>query len=452
MGGIRIPLATVTRVKEAVRSPQLLSWTKILTRFLSLEALVQGLTFACGILIVRALPKADYALFTLANTMQATMNLMADNGIGSGITAIGGRVWQDRFRFGQLITTAMRLRRAFAIISVTLVTPLLFWMLLRNGGSVSYSALITAAVLLGFYFQLTLGVLMPVPRLHLEVNRIQNLNVWSTALRLILLVIAYGLFLKTSNSIFLNTAIVMLAAAVSLGFQEIILRRWVPAMADPQAPPNENDRREILNIVRAQAPNSIYYCVQSQLTVWLISVFGSVTGVAEVGALGRIAVIFAMLASVMGNVIYPRFARVQETRLLWRRYWQILGGHAALALMVLAFTVAWPEALLWVLGPKYAHLQRELFLMMLSAVMFSILGCMWQLNVARGWIVSPWLMIPTGVAAQVILILLLDVSKVRGVLLLNIYSMVPGFFLNLLRTRQGIREFASSYAHQRSNV
>jgi hypothetical protein len=120
--------------------------------------------------------------------------------------------------------------------------------------------------------------------------------------------------------------------------------------------------------------------------------------------------------------------------------------------MVLAFTVAWPEALLWVLGPKYAHLQRELFLMMLSAVMFSILGCMWQLNVARGWIVSPWLMIPTGVAAQVILILLLDVSKVRGVLLLNIYSMVPGFFLNLLRTRQGIREFASSYAHQRSNV
>src|SRR5882672_10293856 len=172
MGGLRIPLATIGRVRDAVRSPQLLNWTKLLTRFLSLEALVQGLTFACGILIVRALPKADYALFTVANTLLATMNLMADNGIGSGITAIGGRVWQDRFRFGQLIATAMRLRRLFAIISITLVTPILFWLLLHNGASVNYTAVIAAAVLLGFYFQLALGVLMPVPRLHLEVNRI----------------------------------------------------------------------------------------------------------------------------------------------------------------------------------------------------------------------------------------------------------------------------------------
>jgi O-antigen/teichoic acid export membrane protein len=433
MGGTRIPIATVARVRDVVRSPQVVSWTKILTRFLSLEALVQGLTFACGILIVRALPKPDYALFTVANTMLATMNLMADNGIGSGITAIGGRVWQDRFRFGQLITTAMQLRRMFAIASVTLVTPILAWMLLRNGAAPSYAALITATVLFGFYFQLTVGVLMPVPRLHLEVNRIQNLNVWYSALRLALLIVAY--------EILLNTAVAMLAAALSLALQEIVLRRWVPTMADPKAPVHEGDRREILSIVRSQAPNSIYYCIHSQLNVWLISVFGSATGVAEVGALGRLAVIFAMLASVMGNVIYPRFARVQEAGLLWRRYWQILGGHAVLALALLGVAAIFPDAFLWVLGPKYANLKHELLLMILSAVLFSILACMWQLNVARGWIVSPWLLVPVGVATQIVLIVLLDVSTVRGVLLMNAYATIPGFFLNLLRTRQGIRDF-----------
>lgn len=441
MEGIRIPLTTMTRVKDFARSPQLLSWTKILTRFLSLEALVQGLTFACGILIVRALPKADYALFTVANTMQATMNLMADVGIGSGIIAIGGRVWQDRFRFGQLISTAMQLRRIFAVVSLTLVTPLLFWMLLRNGASWSYTAMISAFVLLGFYFQLTVGMLIPVPRLHLEVNRIQNLNVWSTALRLVLLAFAYGTFL--------NTAVALLAAAVSLALQEIVLRRWVPQMADLRAPPNKQDRHEILQIVRAQAPNSIYYCVQSQLTVWLISVFGNATGVAEIGALGRIAVIFSVLATVMGNVIYPRFARIQDSRHLWRRYWQVLGAHAAVALALLGFTALAPQALLWVLGPKYAHLEKELFLMMLSAVMFSTLACMWQLNVSRGWIVSAWLMIPVGVLAEIICIILLDISQVRGVLLLNIYSTIPGFFLNLLRTRRGIREFTRAQANVR---
>jgi O-antigen/teichoic acid export membrane protein len=439
MGELRMPVASIARVKDVVRSPKLLSWTKLLTRFISLEVLVQGLTFACGILLVRALPKAEYALFTVANTMLATMNLMADNGIGSGITAIGGRVWQDKFRFGQLIVTAMRLRRIFAIFSVTLITPLLFWMLSRNGASMSYSALITAFVLLGFYFQLTVGVLIPVPRLHLEVNRIQNLNVWYSALRLVLLLIAYGTFL--------NTGVALLAAAISIGLQEVILRRWVPEMADMTAPPHEGDRQEILAIVRAQAPNSIFYCVQSQLIVWLISVFGSAQGVAEVGALGRLAVIFAVLSSVMGNVIYPRFARVQQPELLWKRYWQILGGHAALAFCLLALAWLFPDALLWVLGPKYTHLDRELFLMVLSAVLFSVLACMWQLNVARGWIVSPWLMIPIGVVVQVILIFIFDVSTVRGVLMMNIYSMIPGFFLNLLRTRQGINLFKKGAAN-----
>jgi len=207
MGGTRSSFITIARVREAVGSPTFLNWTKTLTRFLSLEAVVQALTFACGILIVRALPKADYALFTVANTMQATMNLMADNGIGTGLIAIGGRVWQDRYRFGQLVATAMQLRRWFAVISVTLVTPLLFWMLMKNGASISYSGLITAFVLLGFYFTLTVGVLIPVPRLHLEVNRIQSLNILSSALRLTLLVIAYGYFL--------NTAVAMLAAALA---------------------------------------------------------------------------------------------------------------------------------------------------------------------------------------------------------------------------------------------
>lgn len=433
MGGTRISFINVARVKKAVGSPAFLNWTKTLTRFLSLEALVQCFTFACGILIVRALPKPDYALFTVANTMQATMNLMADNGIGTGLIAIGGRVWQDRHRFGQLITTAMQLRRWFALISLTLVTPLLFWMLMKNGASVSYSGIITAFVLLGFYFQLTVGVLIPVPRLHLEVNRIQNLNIVSSALRLVLLVIAYGYFL--------NTAVAMLAAAVSLGLQEVVLRRWTPSFAAPDAPPCEDDRREILRIVREQAPNSIYYCVQSQLTVWLIGVFGNTTGVAEVGALGRLAVIFAVLASVMGNVFYPRFARVQETGMLWRRYWQILGFHAAVALGLLVLTALFPQALLWVLGPKYSHLEKELFLMILSGVLFSILACMWQLNIARGWIVSAWLMIPIGMAVQIALIITLDVSQVRGVLLMNIFATIPGFFLNFLRTQRGIREF-----------
>lgn len=432
MEEVRVQLGAPPREREVVCFSKLLSWTKLLTRFLSMEVLVQGIGFASGLFLVRVLPKAEYGLFTIANTMQQTMNLLADNGISSGLTAIGGRVWHDRFRFGQLLHTAMRLRRVLALITVVVVTPILMWMLISNGATFSYAGAISAVALLGLYFQLTVGVLIVAPRLHLDVNRIQLMGVWSAALRFALIATAY--------TALLNTAVALLAGTISFAFQEILLRRWVPKHADMRAPANADDRAEILKIVRTQAPNSIYYCVQSQLTIWLISIFGSTTAVADVGALGRLSMLFLMIGSVMGNVVFPRFARVNDPRMLWIRYWQILGGFCAIASLMLVFTALFPQVLLWVLGPKYAHLHQELFLMILSAVLLSVMGTMWQLNVTRGWIVSPLALIPIGIVTQVILIAVLDLSRIRDVLLLNIFATIPAFFLNFWRTRRGIRE------------
>ncbi|HMJ88630.1 MAG TPA: hypothetical protein VK530_02380 [Candidatus Acidoferrum sp.] len=408
------------------------NWAGLLTRFLSFELLIQGLGFASSVLLVRALPKADYAYFTIANTMQQTMNVLADNGISSGLTAIGGRVWDDRSRFGQLLNTAMRLRRVFALVTVVVVTPILAWMLVGAGATPAYSAWLCAAVLLALYSQLTIGVLIVAPQLHLAIERVQVLNLCFSVLRLVVIAGAYLLFL--------NAVVAIMAAAVSFVFQECLLRRWLPRYADASAPVNANDRREILTIVKNQAPNAIYYCVQSQLAVWLISIFGNTEGIADIGALGRLGMIFIVAGSVMMNVVLPRFARVQEPRLVWRRYWQIVGVFCSVNALLVLSAAVFPEALLWILGPKYAHLEAELFLMVLNAVLGSVLGTTYQLNVTRGWIVSPWVLIPTGASTEIFLIIILDMSQVRGVLLMGILSTIPGFFLNFWRTRRGIRD------------
>jgi hypothetical protein len=70
--------------------------------------------FASGILLIRGLEQTEYAYFTIANTMQGTINVLADMGVSIGLMSIGGRVWQDRHRFGQLScgsTTPERARR-----------------------------------------------------------------------------------------------------------------------------------------------------------------------------------------------------------------------------------------------------------------------------------------------------------------------------------------------------
>jgi hypothetical protein len=76
---------------------------RVLGSFAFVQAAVQVIGFMAGILLVRSLSHQEYAYFTIANTMQGTINLLADIGISVGLASIGGRVWQDRHRFGELI-------------------------------------------------------------------------------------------------------------------------------------------------------------------------------------------------------------------------------------------------------------------------------------------------------------------------------------------------------------
>src|SRR4029077_308607 len=108
---------------------------------------VQFLGFASGILLVRWLPQREYAYFRIAKVMQATLNILADIGITVGLISIGGRVWQNRHRFGELINTGLAVRRKLAAGSIIIVAPILYAMLARNGASLSYALLLIGVVL-----------------------------------------------------------------------------------------------------------------------------------------------------------------------------------------------------------------------------------------------------------------------------------------------------------------
>ena len=152
------------------------------------QAVVQVIAFSSGILLVRWLPQREYAFFTIANAMQATLMLLADIGISTGLISIGGRVWQDRHRFGELINTGLAVRKKLAWISIIIVAPILYAMLARNGASTIYTLLLIAFVLAGFSIQLSIDVFSVVPRLHSDIARIQKIDLTCAIVRLVLIV------------------------------------------------------------------------------------------------------------------------------------------------------------------------------------------------------------------------------------------------------------------------
>jgi O-antigen/teichoic acid export membrane protein len=410
---------------------------RIVGNFALVQALVQIIGFLSGILLIRSLSQREYAYFTIANTMQGTINLLADIGISVGLISIGGRVWQDRHRFGQLINTALRVRKKLGTLAIIVVTPIMYWMLMKNGSGVSYSFVLIVIVLAGLLIQLSLGVLSVVPRLRSDIGRIQLIDLTGAVVRFLLLAALLFVFLDAGMATLVATAVLLL--------QYFMLRTYAVGVVDLDAPENAGDRREIIRLTKHLAPNAVFYCLQGQITIFLISFFGHrASAVAEVGALGRLAMIFTVLSNLLTNVFVPAFARCQDGRKLWWLFAAIVGGVTLISALIMLAAEIFPQQFLFVLGSKYSHLDRELLLMVGGAVLSAVAGTLWALNASKAWVAGSWLYIPLTLGTQVALVPFTDFSSVLGVLTFNFFSVIPSLLLNVALSCRGFRTFRAA--------
>src|SRR5438067_4802190 len=412
---------------------------RIVGNFAFVQAAVQVIGFLSGIVIVRHLDQREYAYFTIANTMQGTINVLADIGISIGLISIGGRIWQDGHRFGQLVNTALSLRRKLGAVALAVVIPILYFMLVRNGASLSYTTALIVIVVIGILIQLSLGVLSVVPRLRSDIGRIQTIDLTGAVARFVALCALMYFFL--------NGAVALALGGATLLLQYWMLRKYVAGVIDLKAPENAEDREAMRRFIRSLAANAIFFCLQGQVTVFLIGFFGHrVSSVAEVGALSRLAMIFAVLSNLLANVFAPAFARCQNPRRLRWQYAAIVGGVVCFSLVVLGAAALFPREFLFVLGSKYSHLEKELLFMVGGAVLTALAGTLWSLNAAKAWIAGSWLYIPLTLATQIALIPSTDFSSVSGVLIFSLVSAVPSLLLNLFLSYRGFRSVRNATA------
>jgi O-antigen/teichoic acid export membrane protein len=409
---------------------------RIVGNFAIIQAVVQAVGFLSGILLVRTLEQREYAYFTIANTMQGTINLLADIGISVGLVSIGGRVWQDRRRFGELINTALNFRKQLGAFVIIAVTPVMYFMLVKNGAPVPYTLVVIVIVLIGLLFQLSIGVLGVIPRLRTDVGRIQIIDFTGAIVRLIIL---GGLIF-----VFLNAAVAVAVASAVSFLQYLMLHRYATGAVDLNASENSEDRHEIVRLTKRLAANSVFYCFQGQVTIFLISFFAHRTAsIAEVGALGRLAMIFSVLTNLLTNIFVPAFARCQSKGKLRLLYAAIVGTVAAFSLTIVLGAWLFPDQFLFVLGNKYTHLHRELLLMVGGAVLGALTGTFWSLNASKAWVAGAWLYIPLTLATQASLIPYTDFASVTGVLIFNLLSAIPNLLLNFVMSWRGFRSLQS---------
>ena len=389
-------------------------WAPVLAKFVLVQLAVQAFGMLAGIVIVRTLAKQDYALYTIANTILPALYALANSGVTFAASAIGGRVWQDDRRLGQVLVTAFEASRALAAFAILPVLLVLVFLLHRNGASPPIIAIIAGLVLATALLQLRTAILVVVPRLKGDVRFLQRTDLAAAMLRAALI--------GSAALVWLDTAVALLMTTFANLFQYLATRGRVRGSIDLAVAADPAMAGEMRRVAGRQWLNEIHYLLQGQISVFLLGVFGSTASVADFGALGRIGLLFAAVGASMQSVVLPRFARCQEPRRLRQLYIQILAANVVLAAVPVIVALAVPRPFLWLLGPRYMGLPGELVLVALNAATAAVCGISGFLNAVRAWIIPGWIAVLLSITVELILMLTVGVSTLRQVLWISILS------------------------------
>ena len=409
---------TKSRVHQILSNPKharIFHWGKLITITGAAQAFVQGLGIVSGILVIWLLPTNEYAWYTLANTMLGTMTILADSGISIGVMSEGAKVWEDKNKLGAVLATGLHLRKKFAIGSLLVSLPILFFLLFRHNAGWITVLLISASLIPVFYASLSDSLLEIIPKLHQDIPSLQKNQVSVSIGRLII----SGLTLF----IFPFAYIAVLANGIPRMFGNIRMYQIAHRFADKNQKPDVKIKNKILKVVRRSMPENIYYCLSGQMTIWLISIFGNTTSVAELGALGRLSLVMNIFPIVLSTVIIPRYAKLASNKIiLIKRQLQIFVCMIMVCISIIIVTWLLPHQILAILGHNYKNLDTHLlFLAIYGSCMNLLVSCIYLMYTSRGWIVNPVLSISISIVSTIIAFFLFDISSIEGVLLLNIF-------------------------------
>jgi O-antigen/teichoic acid export membrane protein len=400
-------------------------WTKLVAVTMSAQSLIQLLGLLSGILIIRLLTTTEYAFYTLANTMLGTMTVLADSGISTGVMSQGAKVWRDRQKLGMVLNTGLELRRKFAIFSLIISLPILFYLLRHHGAGLLFTVLIMLSIIPAFYAALSDNLLEIPSKLQQDIARLQKNQIAA----------GIGRFFMITLSLFVFpwTFIAILGNGIPRIWANIRLRKISVEYADPLQKPDIVVKKEMLSIVKRTLPGAIYFCVSGQITIWLISIFGSTESIAHIGALGRLTTLLTVFTTLFTTLVVPRFARFPENKkLLINRFLLIQLCLFTISGILIGLVFLFPTQLLWILGNGYKGLTKEIFLITISSCLAMVSGVTYAVLVARGWVIKSAIYVPINLTFQLILILTMNLSKTRNVLLFSIADFSMGFFILII--------------------
>lgn len=371
-----------------------------------------------GLVLVRLLAVEAYAQFSLALGFQTTLGALMDLGYAGTIVPLVGENFADPKVVGAYVAAAKHHRdRIFFFLS-----PLSVVCFLLLGGKHHWSWLVQflllVSVLIQLYFSGRTSYYSAPLMLRRDLPKLYRPQAFSALLKCLLPLPMRAIGVLNGWSAALINALTQVYNSIQLQRASLPYSRE-PERSDPAV------NREMLRYVIPAMPAVIFWAFQSQISLYLVTLFGKTSNMAQVAALGRIGQLFLILHAFNMVLIEPYFARLSRGELP-RKYVQVvsLAGLFCGAIILLSFR--FPHPLLWLLGPQYRDLASEIGWMITASAIFYLAGVIWIINRSRRWLFWSGTAMEIGVTivAEVVFASTRGVSTTHDAILVSVVAAI----------------------------
>jgi O-antigen/teichoic acid export membrane protein len=392
---------------------RILRLSKLAAKFATGQAALQIFQAANGLVFVWLLSVQDFAVYAVFTGAMGFASQLAGFGISPTIISLVGMGMADPQKVGRYIAAGLRLRWMLLIWILPIGTVLL-WITSEKAG-ISSGLFFASAVCLAACGYLTAQAdLFGLPLKMLDrLGTLYRISIQSELLRLALVAIAWSIG-------WLDALSAIVISMLGLLYNFVALKRASARHICLPDQPAHGEARELFKIFLPKLPNAIFGAFQSQITIVLSAIFGGVSQIASIGALGRLSRLLGFLTAANPMLVGPAISRMNE-RAFWRRIPWMLGLGAAIGGAIACTGFLRPEWLLFVLGANYAGLGPLVWIVTITAGLSFFVHLVYTVVSYKRW-VAWWASFGTigmVVLFQIIVVWNFDVTTLTGVLLLG---------------------------------
>ncbi len=400
------------------------------------QILFQAMGFGISLISVRALTKAEYAIYTILAAVQGMLTNTSNSGIMTGFKKIGSENWENLGNLAILTKTTLSVRKY--LVGIAFVTVGIYaYILLYNQGVGSLEIFIfLTAILLIIIPETNMAIFREAILLKGKFLIVQNASLLKQFLRLVPLIVLF-LFFKGYITIKVILAITIVATLIGHRF---LKSSTLKVIDFPKAEVSSDYRKILVRYVKLNWHNSMFYAFKEQISIFFLGLFGTSDNLANLGALSRFGLIFLGVSAIMTNIVGPAFSTAKTKPKLLEIITNTVLLLVAVSIVTLVVGLLFADEMLWVLGDEYAGLRYELILILILSLVNVSFASINALNNARGWIrYSPKFEIPVNVISIVIGAFVFDITTVSGTIYLAILASLATLLLYIANLVFGLK-------------